>query len=110
MPVPVTIADLSVSEASNYPADNESVTPTTRPSDYLRAHAAIIKTLSNDSTQVATLAASGGSALVGFIQTGTGATARTAQAKMRDVVSVTDFGADPTGVSDSTAAFNLATK
>jgi len=39
----------------------------------------------------ATLAASGGSSLVGFIQAGTGAVARTAQSKMRDVVSVFDF-------------------
>jgi hypothetical protein len=35
--------------------------------------------------------ASGGSALVGFIQSGTGASARTAQAKFRDSLSVKDF-------------------
>lgn len=45
MPVPTTIADLTTNEATNYPADSDSVTPTTRPSDYIRAHAAIIKTL-----------------------------------------------------------------
>ena len=44
MPVPSTIADLSTSEGSNHPLDTETVTATTRPSDYLRAHAAIIKT------------------------------------------------------------------
>lgn len=53
-------------------------------------------------------AASNGSSLVGFLQAGTGATARTAQAKMRDVVSVLDFGADPTGVADSKPAFTAA--
>lgn len=37
------------------------------------------------------LAASGGSGLVGFIQDGVGAVARTAQAKMREWVSVEDF-------------------
>lgn len=37
------------------------------------------------------LAASGGSALVTFLQAGTGAVARTAQAKMREVVSDDDF-------------------
>jgi hypothetical protein len=49
------------------------------------------------------LAASGGSALVGFLQAGTGSVARTAQAKMRDVVHVVDFGADGTEVGDSAA-------
>lgn len=55
-----------------------------------------------------TLAASGGSALSGFLQSGTGATARTVQAKLRESVSVLDFGADPTGVADSTAAIQAA--
>ena len=45
MPVPSTIADLTTSEATNHPADSETITASTRPSDYLRAHAAIIKTL-----------------------------------------------------------------
>lgn len=91
MPVPATIADLDTDESLNSPNDSETITPSTRPSDYIRAHAAIIKTLSNDSMATATLAASGGSALVGFLQSGTGAVARTGQAKMRDVVSVFDF-------------------
>jgi hypothetical protein len=43
--------------------------------------------------------ASGGSALVGFLQDGAGAVARTAQAKMRDLVSVKDFGAIGDGTS-----------
>jgi hypothetical protein len=54
------------------------------------------------------LAASTGSSLVGFTQPGTGAIARTLQDKMRESVSVKDFGADPTGVVDSTAAFSAA--
>lgn len=41
------------------------------------------------------LMSSAGSAIVGFIQSGTGAVARTAQAKMREKVSIADFGADP---------------
>lgn len=65
----------------------------------------------------AALAASGGSALVGFIQAGAGAIARTTQSKLRDVVSVKDFGAvadgsftaggSPSG-TDNLAAFNAA--
>jgi hypothetical protein len=45
---------------------------------------------------------------VTFLQSGTGAVTRTAQAKMRDVVSVKDFGAVGDGVTDDTAAFNAA--
>ena len=54
------------------------------------------------------LAASSGSSLVGFIQSGTGAVARTVQDKGRDSVSVLDFGAVGNGVADDTAAFNAA--
>lgn len=54
------------------------------------------------------LAASGGSALVGFLQAGTGAVARTGQAKMRDFVNVKDFGAVGDGVTNDRAAINLA--
>jgi hypothetical protein len=50
-----------------------------------------------------------GSSLVGFIQSGTGAVARTLQDKNRDTLSVVDFaGADPTGVNDSTDAIQNA--
>lgn len=56
----------------------------------------------------ATFAASSGSSLVGFLQSGTGATARTVQAKLRDVVSVQDFGATGNGVTDDTAAIQAA--
>jgi hypothetical protein len=61
----------------------------------------------------ATLASQSGSSLVGFINNGTGADARTAQDKMRDTVSIRDFGAVGDGIVDDTmaiqAAYNAAT-
>lgn len=54
------------------------------------------------------LSASGGSNLVGFVQSGTGAVATTVQAKLRESVSVKDFGAVGDGVTDDTAAFAAA--
>lgn len=54
------------------------------------------------------LAASYGASLVGYLPAGTGAVATYVQSKLRERVSVIDFGADPTGVLDSTDAFNLA--
>ena len=50
----------------------------------------------------------GSSADVTFLQAGTGAVARTVQSKLRDVVSVKDFGAVGDGVADDTAEIQAA--
>lgn len=54
-----------------------------------------------------------GDALIGFRQSGpsgnlTSAVGRTVHQKLQEFVSVLDFGADPTGVADSTAAIQAA--
>lgn len=53
--------------------------------------------------------ASGGSALVGFLQAGTGATVRTAQAKLRDTINVKDFGATGNGIGFLDGAISSGT-
>lgn len=57
---------------------------------------------------ISSTASGKGSALVGFIQSGAGAVARTADAKLRDSISVKDFGAVGDGVIDDTAAIQAA--
>lgn len=57
---------------------------------------------------VTDLALSSGSSTVGYLPAGTGAVATNVQAKLRQTVSVLDFGADPTGAADSSAAVQAA--
>lgn len=58
--------------------------------------------------QVSSLAAASGSSTIGFIASGTGAVARTVQAKLRDGVHMRDFGAVCDGVTNDIVALQAA--
>jgi hypothetical protein len=57
---------------------------------------------------ISSLSATSGASEIGFIQDYADAVARTVENKLREWVSVLDFGADPTGTTDSRAAIQLA--
>lgn len=61
-----------------------------------------------DANLAVSLSVSSGSSLVGFLQSGAGAVSRTVQSKLRDVVSIKDFGAIGNGAADDKAAIDAA--
>lgn len=75
MPIPTTVADLSTTPSSNYPAGSEGVGVT---DDYIRAHASIIKQVSNAKVSAGAITGSGLTAsannvLLGRVTSGSGA-------------------------------------
>jgi hypothetical protein len=63
---------------------------------------------SNFSSFASTTDATQGSSLVGYLPAGSGAVGTNVQAKLRQTVSVKDFGATGNGTTDDTAAIQLA--
>lgn len=61
-----------------------------------------------DEATLAALAASGGSSLIGYLPAGAGAVATTVQTKLRESVSVKEFGAVLNGVVDDSTAVQKA--
>ncbi len=59
-------------------------------------------------TDLLATGATDGAAMVGFINAGTGAVTRTVQARLRDTVSVADFGTVGDGSTDDTTALQAA--
>jgi hypothetical protein len=88
---PPTAGDIDVGEIAINAADAELYTKDT---------AGNIRKFQNTTT--------GTAAGVQFTQTGTGAVQRTVESKLRDMVSVKDFGAVGDGVADDTAAIQAA--
>ncbi len=72
---------------------------------FMAVKSAIAKAIASLS---ASLAGSAGAGLVGFKQNGVGAVARFVQDKLRETISVKDFGAVGDGVADDTAAIQAA--
>ena len=67
-----------------------------------------ILTLSSTTFTSSPLGASGGAGLVGYLPAGTGAVATTVQSKLRESVSVKDFGAKGDGSTNDLVAINTA--
>jgi hypothetical protein len=93
MPVPTTINDLSIVASSNYPAGSEIPSVL---DDSLRAHAAFIAKLRDETAAIPTnLAdqtnASLGAGLVGYIINAAVGIGRTLWAKLNDIPSILDF-------------------
>lgn len=61
-----------------------------------------------NAADIASLESSSGATLIGYNEGGSSAVNRTVASKLQESVSVLDFGADPTGASDSTTAFQNA--
>lgn len=100
MPIPTLITDLSTTASSNSPAGSDS--PATL-DDIQRAHASFIAQLRDGAAALPTAT---GASLVGYQPTG--GTATTVQAKLRESVSVKDFGAVGDGVTNDSAAITAA--
>lgn len=114
-----TLAYLQAYRATSYgalaadPLVDPNGNPPTEGDEYFNTTDNLLKRFNGATWQAsdintANLAASGGSALVGHISAGVGAVQRTLQAKLRDSVSVKDFGAVGDGATDDTSKLQAA--
>lgn len=73
-----------------------------------QATAAQAQATANGAPTLVSLASPAGSTSIGWIQTGLGAVLRKLNIRLQDDICFDDFGADPTGATDSSAAFARA--
>ena len=117
MAVPTSFTDLSTTPATNATYISGSDSPTVL-DDHLRTVYSLLASVYGNSGNgwaspyltAGTLAASTGASLSGYLPAGAGAVASTVEAKLRERISVLDFGT-PTGTNDDalvTAAFTAA--
>ena len=65
-------------------------------------------TQNNEAVNLGQISASTGATLVGYSEGASGSVTRTVAARLQESMSVLDFGADPTGATDSTSAIQAA--
>ena len=104
----VTGADITFSEAPPAGANNIEVQVTVTIALGETDASLVTYNATTVDAQLDAISDVGGSSLVGFQQAGAGAVVRTAQDKMREWVSVKDFGAVGDGVADDTAEIQAA--
>jgi hypothetical protein len=98
------MANLTLRTPTENPGNTIKLTPLT----YAEMDANFINLDTEISALSTAVAAPGGSLLVGYLPGGNNAVATTVGAKFRESISVVDFGADPTGILDSTNAIKAA--
>lgn len=100
--------DEKADRAIKIPVTDPTNLSMTLPSQASRAQKLLGFNASGEPTAYVATTTVSDTSLINFTQAGTGAVTRTAQAKMRDTVSVKDFGAVGDGVADDTAEIQAA--
>ena len=101
--IALTLTTQTVEYAGEVYAPKSSVLPFTTSGTFETAKFRLIQGVAS-----ADLASGGGAAMVGYTPPGAGAVATTVQSKLRESVSVRDFGAVGDGVTDDSAAIQAA--
>jgi hypothetical protein len=110
------LLDVNGVQQANFPIDNiqytlgqiNSSTTTSQGQGYVGYNSSLSYPSTSLPGALASTSTGLGSSLVGYKSPGTNSISETVAKKLNQYISVIDFGADPTGIADSTAAFNNA--